>query len=71
MDYPAFKDLVKVIAIGKQLPVAVYVHESALHTVPESLASLVLKVASALKIDEDVWNIIKFNKRDFKVTFLN
>ena len=71
MDFPEFKDLVKRIAIGKQLPDSVYVHESALHTVPESLASLTLRVASALKVNDDSWNIIKFNKRDFKVTFLH
>jgi DNA phosphorothioation-associated putative methyltransferase len=71
MDFPEFKDLVKRIAVGKQLPDSVYVHESALHTVPESLASLTLRVASALKVNDDSWNIIKFNKRDFKVTFLH
>lgn len=71
MDFPAFKDLVKSINIGKQLPDAVYIHESALATAPESLVKLILKVADALKISDEDWNIIKFNKRDFKVTYLN
>ena len=71
MDFSTFKSLVKEIPVGKQLPDAVYIHESAMHTLPEKLASIVLKVASALKVDDDSWNIIKFNKRDFKITFLN
>ncbi|MEH6626563.1 MAG: DNA phosphorothioation-associated putative methyltransferase [Motiliproteus sp.] len=71
MDYPKFKSLVKQIETGKQLPDSVYVHESAISSVPTSLANIVFKVAEALKISEDDWNIIKFYKRDFKVSFLS
>jgi DNA phosphorothioation-associated putative methyltransferase len=71
MDFPAFKNLVKQIQVGKQLPDAVYVHVSALSTLPGELPSVVVKIATALKISDDAWNVIKFNKRDFKVTLLN
>ncbi|MCX2975723.1 DNA phosphorothioation-associated putative methyltransferase [Halieaceae bacterium IMCC8485] len=70
MDYPKFRNLVKQIDIGKELPDAIYVHESAISLVPESLTSVVLKVADALKINDDDWNIVKFYKGDFKVSFL-
>lgn len=71
MDFQKFKQHVKNISIGKQLPDAVYIHESALHAVPEELITVTLKIADALKIPEDDWNILKFNKLDFKVTFLS
>lgn len=71
MDFPAFQSHVKKIKTGKQLPDAVYIHESALNTAPEALVGLALRVADALQVKEEDWNIIKFNKRDFKVTFLN
>ena len=60
----------KEIKTGKQLPDSVYVHESAIGLVPPVLTTLVLKIADALKIPDDQWNIIKFYKRDFKVAFL-
>ena len=71
MDFIKFKNHVKDIKVGKQLPDSVYVHESALSTVPEELAKTCLRIATALKIPSDDWNIIKFFKRDFKLTFLN
>ena len=71
MDYKLFKQLVSAIKIGKQLPDSVYVHESAISYAPTELTATVLKVAEALKISDDQWNILKFNKRDFKITFLS
>lgn len=70
MDFPEYRNLVKLISIGKKLPDAVYTHESALGSVPTTLASVTLKIADALKIPDDDWNIVKFYKRDFKVAFL-
>lgn len=71
MDFPTFKQLVKSINHGKQLPDSVYVHESAITAVPEALAEICLKISAALKIGDDDWNVIKFYKRDYKLTFLN
>lgn len=70
MEYKQFNTLVKQISTGKQLPDSVYIHESALSAVPIVLSELVLRVANALKISVDDWNILKFYKRDFKVAFL-
>lgn len=71
MDFPQFKILVNEISTGKQLPDSVYVHESAITSVPTQLAKVILKIANALKIPDDDWNILKFYKRDYKVAFLS
>lgn len=71
MNFPAYKDLVRGISTGKNLPDSIYVHESAIGAVPTSLAGVVLKIADALKIPDDGWNILKFYKRDYKVAFLS
>lgn len=71
MEFRQFNNLVKEISTGKQLPDSVYVHESAIGAVPIVLSELVLKVANALEIPVDGWNILKFYKRDFKIAFLS
>jgi DNA phosphorothioation-associated putative methyltransferase len=71
MDFKAYKELISRINIGKELPDSVYVHNSALSSVPEKLALITFKVADALKISDDDWNIAKYNKRDFKLSLLH
>ena len=71
MDFISFKQYTKEISTGKQLPDSVYVHESALGSVPTALSSVILKIADALNIPDEEWNIIKFYKRDYKVAFLS
>ena len=70
MEYLQFKQLVNKITVGKKLPDSIYTHESAVDAVPEPLTKLILKIANALKIPDEDWNIIKFYRRDFKVAFL-
>lgn len=71
MDFSKFKTLVGQIKVGKQLPDAVYTHISAISSLPNDLALTVVRIAAALKITNDSWNVIKFYKRDFKLTLLN
>ena len=71
MEFLIDKKLVSGISTGKNLPDSIYVHESALEAVPVPLTELVLKIATALKIPDDGWNILKFYKRDYKVAFLS
>ena len=71
MEYPQFKQLVSKIRVGKRLPDSIYVHESAINGVPEALSKLVFKIADALKVEDDDWNIIKFYSRDFRLSFLS
>ena len=71
MEFPTFRDLVNQIEVGKQLPDAVYLHISAIGTLPDELSSAVVKIAAALKVQDGAWNVIKFSKRDFKITLLS
>ena len=71
MDYKLFKQLVSTIRVGKQLPDAVYVHKSAIESMPDAISNLTLKIANVLKISSEQWNIIKFYKRDYKLTLLS
>ena len=70
MEFRSYKELVNSLSIGKQLPDAVYVHESALDEVPLELAAHVARAIAALELDRKEWNIVKLFKRD-KVTLLN
>ena len=71
MDFVSFKKLVSSIEIGKKLPDSIYIHKSAFETLPETLRLLVPKISSAVKIDDDDWNILKLYTRDYKLAFLN
>jgi len=71
MEFTEYRDIIKKLDIGKKLPDSVYVHESALGHIPCNLASLVLETIDQFQIQEDSWNIIKFYKKDYKITYLN
>jgi DNA phosphorothioation-associated putative methyltransferase len=71
MDFKKFKEIVSQIKVGKSLPDSIYVHVSAVSSIPQEVTSLIFKIADALKIPDDDWNILKFYKRDYKVAFLS
>ncbi len=71
MEFPEYKDLVRNITVGKKLPDAYYVHESAIKHLPGNLIELTFKLIDHFNIGDNNWNIIKFNSRDFKITLLN
>ena len=71
MDFPQFRNLVAELRLGKRLPDAVYLHQSAIVTASPELAVLTERVATTLKLDLGAWNVAKFFRRDFKLTFLN
>ena len=71
MNFFQYKSLVDEVSVGKKLPDAVYLHASALSALPEALAKLLTKVATALKIETKDWNIIKLARWDFKVSYLH
>jgi len=59
------------LPIGKQLPDAVYIHKSAFAHIPETLATLTSQMANMFEIADKAWNLVKFSKRSFKITFLS
>jgi DNA phosphorothioation-associated putative methyltransferase len=71
MDFNEFTGLVAQVDIGKQLPTAVYVHRSALRILPANLLEVIERVAVALNIPAQKWNILKLSKRDFRVSLLS
>jgi len=71
MDYESYREEVKSITVGKKLPDSVYVHISALSHLPKQLAAYVLNANDQFHIKEGSWNIIKFYKKDLKISFLN
>jgi len=71
MDFIEYKQQVTDLKIGKKLPDAVYLHESALEQIPSRLAALTAKIHKALKIPEDSWNLVKYGRRDFRIAFLH
>ena len=64
MDFTDYQNHVKNITIGKHLPEAIYIHQTALDHLTEPLRTLVLKVARALKISIDQWHLLKLYKRE-------
>lgn len=70
MDFKKYRELVIQISIGKLLPDAIYVHESALTELPISLQTILKKITKGLNISDNSWNIVKFMKRDFRIALL-
>ena len=71
MDKQAYLKTVKTIKIGKHLPDAVYLHKSTLGCLPASLTNLLEKKQAELELENIEWNLIKFFKRDFKLSLLD
>ncbi|WMS85623.1 DNA phosphorothioation-associated putative methyltransferase [Pleionea litopenaei] len=71
MDFDSYKALIMRVKTGKQLPDSVYIHISAINTIPENIVKVIERITNALKIPSADWNILKLYKRDFKVAFLH
>ena len=71
MDFSEYRDIIKKLEMGKSLPDSVYIHESTFGKLPKNLSTLVIEASDQFKIKDNSWNIIKFYKRDFKITYLN
>lgn len=63
--------LISKVKIGKHLPDAIYMHESALAALPQRLIQIVEFGAELWNITDEDWNIIKFFKRHFQISLLN
>ncbi|ELB2109851.1 DNA phosphorothioation-associated putative methyltransferase [Vibrio alginolyticus] len=71
MDFQSFKQLVKQINIGKQLPDAIYLHRDAMSELPDALKKFVPAVAQAVNLPDNQWNLIKLFKKEFRLSLLN
>jgi len=71
MDFVEYKKLVDQLKIGKKLPEAVYLHESAMAAIPHDLHAYLFIIIGKLELGSTPWNIIKFFKKDFKISLLH
>lgn len=71
MNAEQFNELVKQVNVGKKLPDAIYLHKDAFGTLPLVLAKFINVVATALKIPESDWNIVKLFKTNFRLSLLH
>jgi len=71
MQIKDYKKSIGKIRIGKHLPSAIYIHKSALKKIHPSLKSLIEKQVNEYNLKKVSWNVIKFYKRDFKISLLD
>ena len=71
MKFVEYRDHIKSLKQGKQLPTAIYLHRTAIDSVLlNTLVNLIFDSIEKLNITEP-WNLLKLYKRDFKITLLN
>jgi DNA phosphorothioation-associated putative methyltransferase len=70
MDFVEYKNLVGQLKIGKKLPDAIYLHKSAMVALPHDLHAYLFSTIGKLDLADAPWNIIKFFKKDFKISLL-
>ena len=70
MNFDEYKKLVGQLKVGKKLPDAIYLHESAMAAVPHDLHAYLYRTIEKLGLAGSPWNIIKFFKKDFKFSLL-
>lgn len=71
MDFEEYKKLVVQLKVGKKLPDAIYLHESAMVAIPHDLHSYLLKKIEKIELSSTPWNIVKFFRKDFKISLLH
>ena len=69
MNFAAYKVLIDAIQIGKRLPDAIYLHESAIGRASGELNAFTSQVAAEYAEDFS-WNVAKYFRRDFKLSLL-
>lgn len=70
MDFVEYKKNVTQIKVGKKLPTAIYVHDSALDSIPKKLLNHIANTIEELSLSNIEWNLIKFHKNDHKISLL-
>lgn len=71
MNAEKFNGLIKQVSAGKKLPDAIYLHRDAFTALPPVLAKFISVVATALKVSDKDWNIVKLFKNNFRLSLLH
>jgi len=69
-DFNNFRQSVDTIKLGKVLPDAIYIHESALGETSATIQELIDDLAEEFAPDHS-WNVVKFYRKDFKISLLS
>lgn len=70
MNFEEFKKLVQQVDFGKRLPDSIYLHKDAVSELQHELRDFIARIASAVKIPEERWNITKLSRKDFRISYL-
>ncbi len=70
MEFIDYKQLVKSIPLGKKLPDAIYLHQSAMKEIPISLNEYLNNIINKLEISAKQWNILKLSKTNHQCSLL-
>ena len=71
MNFDKFQNLTRNISLGKHLPDAIYLHETALEVASLVICRFVYKKIIEFDLQEIDWNIIKISKKEYRVSLLN
>ncbi|WP_163338769.1 DNA phosphorothioation-associated putative methyltransferase [Desulfopila sp. IMCC35008] len=71
MDCEKFQSITRSISLGKKLPDAIYLHESALKNVSIELFRFVYEKIDEFDLKGIDWNVIKISKKTFRFSLLN
>ena len=71
MEFSEYKELVKEIDYGKDLPDAKYIHIDLLPYLHQEILGLLVNIQKELSIHDFEFNVIKLYTRDFKISLLN
>jgi DNA phosphorothioation-associated putative methyltransferase len=69
-DFDKYRQMVGALRVGKVLPDAVYIHESALRSCTTPVQDFVTEISRELP-EGVTWNVLKVSRRDCKVSFLH
>ena len=70
MNFIEYRQHVKQLSLGKQLPDAIYLHISCFSALPLSLQTLIKDSIVKLSLQSFEYQVLKFFKRDFKLSLL-
>jgi DNA phosphorothioation-associated putative methyltransferase len=71
MDFEVYKEIVKSIQIGKKLPDALYIHESAFEGLPAEFHIVLNYLKHEYEADKIEFNVIKLGLKDYKISLLH
>ncbi len=70
MNYEQYRECIQALPYGKIFPEAVYLHKSAVETLPDELWTFVCAKIEELDLGDFEYDVLKFFSRDFGLSLL-